>query len=182
VPGTTDPKAMTNEELLALLKRAEQGDVSTLPVLREVLRDPAMVRPLGGDLAELAQLYVVGHLSGKDLACREAIVRRLDLFREELLGSDPTPVERLLVERVVACWLHVQEADIRYAEHSENCSFAQADFDQRRLDAANKRYLAALKTLALVRKLAAPVLQVNIARKQVNVAGTVVTPDTRPED
>ena len=34
-----------------------------------------------------------------------------------------------------------------------------------------RRYLSALKTLALVRKLAVPVLQVNIARKQVNVAG-----------
>jgi hypothetical protein len=33
-----------------------------------------------------------------------------------------------------------------------------------------------VKTLALVRRLAVPALQINIARKQVNVAGTVVTP------
>jgi len=39
------------------------------------------------------------------------------------------------------------------------------------MDHAHRRYLSALKTLALVRKLAVPVLQVNIARKQVNVAG-----------
>lgn len=42
---------------------------------------------------------------------------------------------------------------------------------QRSLDRAHKRYLFALKTLTVVRKLALPVLQVNIARKQVNVAG-----------
>jgi hypothetical protein len=42
---------------------------------------------------------------------------------------------------------------------------------QRSLERAQKRYLAAIKTLAQVRKLAVPVLQVNIARKQVNVAG-----------
>ncbi len=41
---------------------------------------------------------------------------------------------------------------------------------------AHKRYLSAIKTLALVRKLAVPVLQVNIARKQVNVAGAVAAP------
>jgi hypothetical protein len=32
----------------------------------------------------------------------------------------------------------------------------------------NRRYLAALKTLATVRRLAVPALQVNIAKKQVN--------------
>ena len=44
------------------------------------------------------------------------------------------------------------------------------------ITAAQKRYLAAIKGLAEVRKLALPALQVNIARKQVNVAaGTVTT-------
>ena len=38
-----------------------------------------------------------------------------------------------------------------------------------RMDATNKRFLAAVRTLALVRKLAVPALQVNIARRQVNV-------------
>ena len=37
------------------------------------------------------------------------------------------------------------------------------------MDRAGARYLAALKPLAQVRKLAVPVLQVNIAEKQVNV-------------
>jgi hypothetical protein len=44
--------------------------------------------------------------------------------------------------------------------------------------AAQKRYLAAIKALAVVRTLAVPVFQVNIARKQVNVAGPCVTPDS----
>jgi hypothetical protein len=39
------------------------------------------------------------------------------------------------------------------------------------MDRAHRRYLSAIKALALVRRLAVPVLQVNIARKQVNVAG-----------
>jgi hypothetical protein len=39
------------------------------------------------------------------------------------------------------------------------------------MDGAHKHYLSSLKTLAVVRKLAVPVLQVNIARRQVNVAG-----------
>jgi hypothetical protein len=42
---------------------------------------------------------------------------------------------------------------------------------QKAIDRAHKRYLSAIKTLAVVREPAVPVLQVNIARKQVNMAG-----------
>jgi hypothetical protein len=69
---------------------------------------------------------------------------------------------------VAACWLQVQDADIR-AARANDVSPRQAEFHQRRMDAANRRYLAALKALALVRKLALPALQINVARNQVNV-------------
>jgi hypothetical protein len=48
---------------------------------------------------------------------------------------------------------------------------------QRCIDRAHVRYLTSLKTLAVVRKLALPVLQVNIAKKQVNIAGQSVVAD-----
>jgi hypothetical protein len=89
-------------------------------------------------------------------------------LRAELAGPEPTSVERLLVERVVARWLQVQDADVRYAQ-AKDLSLAWGAYYQRRMDRAHKRYLSAIRTLALVRRLALPVLQVNIARKQVNV-------------
>jgi hypothetical protein len=49
------------------------------------------------------------------------------------------------------------------------------------MDRAHRRYLSAIKTLATVRKLALPVLQVNIAKKQVNVAGACLTADGTKE-
>ncbi len=162
-------------ELRKLLDRAHKGDESTLPVLRMLVVDPAGVKMLGGDLARQAEISFVQAAAGDNLAFREALTRKLELLRAELAGPNPTPVERLLVERVVACWLQVQDADIRYAQRQGDCTLAQGDYYQRRMDRAHKRYLSALKTLALVRKLALPVLQLNIARKQVNVAaGTVV--------
>ena len=57
-------------------------------------------------------------------------------------------------------------------------SLPQADYHQRRCDLAQRRYLAAVKALALVRKLGVPALQLNIARNQVNVAGPSVTADS----
>jgi hypothetical protein len=157
-------------ELKMFLKRARSGDTSTLPALRKMLENPATVDCLGGDLARQAEVSLVKAAAGDDLAFLEAISRKLELLRAELNGTDPTPVERLLVERVVACWLQVQDADVRYAQ-AKDLSMERGDYYQRRMDRAHKRYLSAIKTLALVRKLALPVLQVNIARRQVNVAG-----------
>ncbi|MBM3980699.1 MAG: hypothetical protein FJ304_10515 [Planctomycetes bacterium] len=78
-------------------------------------------------------------------------------------------MERVIVERVVVCWLQVQDAELRAGRGQKEAIFRQADFNQRRMDATNRRFLAAVKALALVRKLGVPALRVNIAKKQVNV-------------
>jgi hypothetical protein len=49
-------------------------------------------------------------------------------------------------------------------------SLRQANCYQRRIDAAHARFLSAVKTLATIRKLALPALQVNIGKNQVNLA------------
>jgi hypothetical protein len=161
------------DELRKFLKRAQDGDESTLPALRKLLENPAAVEMFGGNLAQQAELSFIEAATGKNLMFKEALARKLELMRAELAGPDPTPLERLLVERVVACWLQVQDADVRYAQGQKDCTLALGEYQQRRVDRAHKRYLSAIKALALVRKLALPVLQVNIARKQVNVAAPV---------
>jgi hypothetical protein len=160
----------TGAELQKFLKRAQSGDTSTLPVLRRMLENPAVVDGLGGDLARQAELSLIDAAAGDNLAFKDAISRKLALLRAELSGPIPAPLERLLVERVVACWLQVQDADVRYAQ-AKNLSLEWGKYYQQRMDRAHKRYLSAIKALAVVRKLALPVLQINIARKQVNVAG-----------
>ena len=112
-----------------------------------------------------------------DEALAKSLTRKLDLLRDELAGPNPTPLERLLVERIVACWLHLHHLEATYSG-KEGMSLALGSYYQRSITSAQKRYLVAIKTLALVRKLAIPVLQVNIARKQVNVAGPCVAADS----
>jgi len=169
------------DELRKFLKRARSGDEATLPAVRKLLENPAMVEQFGGDLARQAELSFVEAVAGKNLPWKEALARKLELMRAELAGPDPTPLERLLVERVVACWLQVQDADIRYAQGQKERTIVQGDYQQRRMDHAHKRYLSAIKALALVRKVALPVLQVNIAKKQINVAGPSAVVDSEKE-
>ena len=143
--------------LVQQLQRAQKGDESTLPTLRKFLATPG-VADIHGNLAALLEKKLVDAAAGKNLLFREAITRKLVLLREELAGPSPTPVERLLAEHAAVCWLRLHDAELRY-ENGEERSLKMDEFYQRRIDRLHKRYLAAVKTLMLVRKLAVPVLR-----------------------
>ena len=96
----------------------------------------------------------------------------MEAIRKNLAGPAATPIESLLVSRIVICWLQVQMADIAQAK-GEAPTSGLAAFQLRRQDSANRRYLAAIRTLATVRKMALPVLQVNLGQNQINMTGGV---------
>ncbi len=165
----TDPKSHAD-----FLKRAENGDASTLPALRQLLAVATNVDKYGGNLASVTETTLIEAAAGKNLLLRESLYRKMKIVRAELAGTNPTPLETLLVERIALCWLTLHNEEARHAQ-SSGLSLRQADCWQRRIDSGHKRYLSAIRTLATVRKLAIPVLQVNIAERQTNVAvGTMM--------
>jgi len=161
----------TDKEFLALLKRAEQGDESAMPAIREAMKGSPGLWEQIGDLAASAERSLLQVIGGDNLYVREGVQRHLRRLRGDLLGSGSSPLERLLVERIAACWLQLQYADAIYAQNMKDMGIPWSEHHQRRIDRAHRRFLSAIKTLATVRKLALPVLQVNIGDKQVNVAG-----------
>ncbi len=176
---------MTPAEVEAVYKRATTGDAGAMAKLQKALD---RLPQFWGDM-RLATQIEEGYLkliAGDNLVLREGVRRELGSLKEGLAGPSCSPLEHLLVERIAACWLQVQWADYRAENISkEDLTLAQADYRQRRQDRAHRRLLSAVRTLALVRKLALPVLQVNIGEKQVNIAqagGTVIPPaeGTRP--
>lgn len=168
LPTTTVP---TTDQLKALVDRAQKGDRPALGELRGLLRDPAAVDAFGGDLAWQARASLIEKFTGKNLLFREALTRKVETLRAELCGPNPTALETLLADRIVSCWLHLHHLEIVYAQKG-SLSLELGGYYQRALTAAQKRYLSAVKALASVRKLALPALQINIAKRQVNVAGS----------
>jgi hypothetical protein len=160
--------ALQNIDYEDLLRRTQAGDESTLPLVRRIFQRPGAVERLGGDLATDIRANLIGRLAGRDLLVREGLARKLDLMADDLAAR--TPIERLLVERVVTCWPHLHFLELSF-ERQTSTPIDLAEYYQRTIDRAQKRYLAAIKTLATVRKLAVAALQVNIAQRQVNVAG-----------
>jgi hypothetical protein len=169
-PSEAPPKGP--EEIRKFIARAQSGDASTLPVLQQMLEKGAFTET-AGNLALQVQHTLIGNAAGKDLIFKEATARKMDQLRKELAGESPTPLERLLADRIALCWLALHDVEIRFAQ-MKDLTINQANYWQDRIDRAHRRYLTAIKTLATIRKLALPALQVNIARKQVNVAGGAV--------
>jgi hypothetical protein len=156
--------------MVELLERAKGGDETAVKGIRIMLqqRPEQCVEMMGGELAREAERCLVRRAAANNLALREALGTKLDMLRKELAGPSPNPIERLLVDRVVACWLQVYYADAMEAQN-HNVTFRQAAYQIQKQDRAHRRFLAAVKTLATVRRLALPI------RVDVSVAGTLET-------
>src|SRR5262249_56533813 len=100
--------------LLQFLNRAARGDPSTRPGLEQLLRDPKQGPPLRqrfGDLAAQVARAFLSLFAQGNLVVEEAALDQLAVQRAELAGSAASPLERLLVERVLLCWVQVCCAD-----------------------------------------------------------------------
>jgi hypothetical protein len=153
-PSEADQRA-GQADLAQLLKRAEAGDRSVLPQLRRALDgDPDLWRGYG-DLAAHAEASLAMLAAGPNLLLAESLKRKLAELKAELGGESPSPLERLLVERVTATWLQVNYHDGLLAQ-AAGAGEARLKALRQQQDAAHRRHLAALKQLAVVRRLLRP--------------------------
>ena len=164
------------DELRALSDRAKDGDVEAREELRHLLRSSGpQVIARASDVGRKAQHLLIESASGGDPLTHDALSGRLDMMREEIAGENPTPLEILLTERVVACWMLVQLFDALMAGQLWKGTPSEKRVTERALkyylrwqESANSRLLAAARELARVRKLQAgtPGIQFNT---QINV-------------
>jgi hypothetical protein len=167
-------RSLSREEIQGIVKRAKTGNRECLYEVRDLLADPkigAEYRECAGSPAQWLRQTLIRKTVGKNVLGEQAIEQQLDKIRSELEGPNPTPIERLLAERASLCWFMVHRYENVYA-NSSGWSISQAEYHQRKIDKAHARYLSALRTFAQVRKLAVPTFQLNIAKNQVNVAGS----------
>jgi hypothetical protein len=174
--------AMTKEELETrretvgrlseLVKKAEKGNKEGLSEIRKILKESPELAWRIMDYGKLAEWHVVERMTrDKDFGSKELLKRQLASMREEIAGENPSALERLLAERVVATWLQIQLFEGLYAAGMyQSMSVNQGSYQQKRLDRAHRNHLSAIRTLAQIRKLG-PAVQINVAEKQINTAG-----------
>jgi hypothetical protein len=157
------------QELQALSEEAENGDNEARRELRRAVRESAPeVIARCADIARTYRWIVADTSSGRDPLVQEAIVERARRMALEIAGENPTPLEVLLAERIASLWVLVeaQEALISatYRRGQEKPVGPAYVIQMCKIqESVNRRYLAAIKTLAQVRKLQAntPGIQLN---------------------
>jgi hypothetical protein len=142
-------------EIQAVLLRAQKGDVSVLPRLREILDANPAIWQRYGDLGLHSQNAWIRHIAGPDLYLSEALSRKVGSLHKDLQSPSATPLERLLVERIGACWMQLHYADCAAAQ-ARGIGIKEAAFAERRQDSANRRLVASIRALALVQRVLTP--------------------------
>ena len=123
-----------------------------------------------GDLGRRAKQGWIELATGHNVLVKETLSRYVAELQKELKGPAPSVLDRLLAARVVVGWLELQCLDPAL-RGKETMPLQVAEFCDRRRDRAHRRYLAAIRSLATIRRLVVPSVQVNIGAKQVNVSG-----------
>lgn len=171
-PANAGP-LLPKEELLALLRRAENGDQAALQQARTVADECPKVWERLGNIATTARDHLIDAISANPLQ-REAMERKFQEVRAALAGPDPSLLELALAERAAVCWLQTYHEDYQDTalRQQAGVSLSRLEMQHKRGERAQRRYLAAVKALAQVQKLKIPAIQVNVAThggQQVNV-------------
>jgi len=157
--------------LVELVQAADTGDAAALARLREVYAEAPDIATVVSSLQYTTEQEV---LSNFQPGARETFSQQAQRWRKRLAGDDPSPLEELLVNRVVLDQLHALRTEHTLQRGlADSLSLEQAEYHQRQAERAQRRFLRSAKALAEVRRLIRPVVQVNVADQQVNIAGNV---------
>ena len=137
----------------------------------------AKTKPAGEGMERWVAERLVEWAAGKKAKqeTKDSVKADIDAVAADLAGPDPSPVERLLADAAAHDWFALKLFEARYAgaaTSEDGLTLPQSEHAQRRIDRTHRRFLNTIRTLATVRRLALPALQVNIARtQQVNNPG-----------
>lgn len=169
-PAKTQPAALPEgKEIVDILTRADKAGAkpADLAAMRALLaRSDVDLWRLSGDLARNARDAMLKTFSGSE-TFRESSRIAMDKLAADLAGQDAPPIERLLADQAALCWGQYHLTQWRYESVTAgSISLTQADYWERRLSTAQRRYLRSLEALARVRRLLRPgAIQVNIGQQ-----------------
>ena len=149
------------ETFHTLVKAAVSGNRTVLPEVRALLDTVPEWSDELGDLLQQTENSLLDMSVGKNLFQREAVKRDLDEHARRLT-EEPSYVEELLIKQIRLDLLMLHTAQQRAQERRDLHS-------DKLLSSAHRRFLASVKSLEQMRKLA-PSIRVQIAKNQINVS------------
>ncbi len=125
--------------------------------LREFLTLNPCLWQRPGDVGLQAQASWIALIAGRNLHMKECTARRVSELKQQLAGdSPPSPVEALLIERVISAWLRIGYTEAREGQRVET-SLRWARFELERQAVADRQLRAAIDALESYRKAYRPI-------------------------
>jgi hypothetical protein len=164
------PVDLSDEDRKVFRDACDQVSGSEEPFGELLERRPDVLDKVAGP-AWIAERAIVQAHYGGNIVLRARARRSARKIREDIAQAADGSLEKLLAGRVSLCWLALTLAEQQRASNWEGgIETRSADFWDRHVSHLNRDFLRASKTLATVRRLRLPGVQVNIAEQQVNVA------------
>lgn len=159
------------DELMALVDRVDKKkpDPADVTALQAYIDEHPGAWRMTGDLAEQANLRMIEVMKAPKslkVSLRAGLIKQAAALMQPGDGE----LERLIIRQIVGCWLRLSyvEYTVNVNMVEGNFTIAQGTYWDKRLSAAGRNYLRAIETLARVRRLRLPTVQVNIAEQQIN--------------
>jgi len=172
--GQMSAKAL--DRMVSVIKSAdlEKPPAEARAELAALLRDDPAVWRAAGDMVEQAARSLIATVGRQSYAVRQSMTAGWEQLPRDLARPGYGELERLLVQQVAISWLYLSFVEYNYSAvlTDTTLTITRGDYWERRMGAAQQRYLRAVENLARVRRLQLPAVQVNIAEQQVNQVNT----------
>ena len=155
------------DELGSFVERAEtQRTLQNTTALEEYMGNHPQIAAITLNMTEEVKQKLCFYIANGDQNKQEEISHELDELRRhiEKLSEKPNILHRLLCEEIELSFLFLRHADTIYARHYSNLS----SLALRRMDAAQIRFLRALKTLACIHQKLPQFINVNLGQQIVH--------------
>lgn len=165
-PAEWDLSAEELNELIAGINSKRPTKKQRAEFMRALTAWPKLAKHLG-DANAAVTVRLIESTYGADSSGAIAAGVNMDNLRAEMGYDGASVVEKMLIDHILIAWLRLQHAEWRnlnatLGEHT----LTVGEYWDKRLSAAQGRYLRAVETLARVRRLNVT-LQVNIAQQQI---------------
>ena len=158
-------------DIVARAYKAKKPAKDDLQAIRKFLIEYPEFSKIVFDTVDTTQTQIIKNYVGSEVA-QIAIEEHAAYIRAEMGYHEAPIMEKMLIENIITAWLRVQWLEFLItARMSGEFRILAMEFWQKSLATAQRSYLAACETLAKIRKMKLPNIQLNIGDKQINVAG-----------
>lgn len=158
---------------LLVATNKEKPKKADLDRLRDYLLEHPEASEKVGNLARHVQLSILSNAFKNAQGVELVIATHCQELLEQLDYERSTLLERLLIDHIVICWLRLYDCELRYETvRNGNSTITQMQHWEKRLSAAQRRFLRASEALVRVRRLLkeppSPALAI-LLKQQLNV-------------